>query len=77
MRVRAEVGYREGSLALPAFLIEALHPYEPLCPSLGYSVGWLVCRSFCHHFLKFPKDGKLHFHAPIGGVFILSVICTT
>ena len=42
-------------------------PYDPVCLSLGGSLGlldgWLVSRSVCHNFLK--ERGKLHFHAPI------------
>ena len=48
-------------------LLEVYFLYDPVCLSLGGSVGlldgWLVSRSVCHNFLK--ESGKLHFHAPI------------
>ena len=32
-------------------ILEVQLPFEPSCPSVGWSVGWFVGLSFCHKFL--------------------------
>ena len=40
-------------------LLEALHPYDLLCPSVGQSFGWLVGLTY------------VHTHGPIGALVML------
>ena len=46
-------------------LLEVELSYDPICPSIGWLVGWSVQ-------ITFQKGGKLRFHAPIGTPFLLS-----
>ena len=39
--------------------------------SLGRSVSWSVSRSVCHNFIK---DGRFHFHVPIGALVLLLLL---
>ena len=64
-------------------LFEVKFPYDPVCPSIGWSVRRLmVFHHFCHNFLKGREVSlpwsfttmKFHFHAPIGALVNITII---
>ena len=49
-------------------LLEVKLPYDPVCPSVSWLVGWLVCWSY------FLKGREFHFHVPIG-TLVIAYLC--
>ena len=63
------------SLYLPQFFLSVTF-YKPSCPSVGWLVGRLDCRSVS--LSKSPKKGgSLHSHATVGVLFHLSIFLYT
>ena len=49
-------------------LLEVKHPYDLVCPSVGWLVGRTAGRSVSLSVIIYWKGGKLYFHAPIGAL---------